>query len=129
MALYIGNQKVAPTIMGGVTPTGTISITADGVYNVKNYATAVVSVSSSLYTHLVTYEDRELDIDYENWVIECDGESYPLYMVYATEDNYDDLSANYIYAVAYDFVNNIPLAIFGYNEGGEIIMERISDYS
>ena len=46
MALYIGSQKVAPAIVsGGITPTGTISITTNGTYDVTNYASANVSVS------------------------------------------------------------------------------------
>lgn len=35
------------TIPSGTTPTGTLSITANGVYDVANYASADVSVSSS----------------------------------------------------------------------------------
>lgn len=39
------NNKALVASEGGVTPTGTLSITANGVYDVTNYASANVSVS------------------------------------------------------------------------------------
>lgn len=49
--LVIGTDKtfVTPVLEKGVTPTGTINITADGVYNVANYGTATVDITPDEY--------------------------------------------------------------------------------
>ena len=49
--LVIGTNKtfVTPVLEKGVTPTGTINITADGVYNVANYGTATVDIAPDEY--------------------------------------------------------------------------------
>ena len=47
MAVYLGSNKVGVAIPGGgITPTGTISITENGTHDVTNYASANVNVSS-----------------------------------------------------------------------------------
>ena len=44
-AFYIGGNKVSPIIKEGSTPTGTLSITENGTYDVTDYASADVNVS------------------------------------------------------------------------------------
>ena len=47
MALYMGSTKVCPIISVGVNPTGTLSITENGTYDVTNYAGANINVPSN----------------------------------------------------------------------------------
>jgi hypothetical protein len=75
MALYLGNQRVAPTVDGGVTPSGTRTITANGTYDVTNYASADVSVSGG-GSPLPVYSHPELKG--ENCFLLDDGTDIPM---------------------------------------------------
>lgn len=52
-AIMLGGKALVAS-EGGVTPTGTLSITANGIYDVTNYASANVSVSGGGGTNLLT---------------------------------------------------------------------------
>ena len=46
---YVGGAKVTGTLVPGVTPSGTLSITENGSYDVTSYASASVALAFQVY--------------------------------------------------------------------------------
>ena len=108
------NNKALVASEGGVTPTGTLSITANGVYDVTNYASADVSVSGSGGVTLYRWDtDTPIESNYATgWLKK---ESYIWYTTTTTPVIGDVAYAQYIKMIVRGYSGTNPDPV-----GGEI---------
>lgn len=112
------------SIPSGTTPTGTLSITANGIYDVTNYASADVSVSSSGILLAVT-----------NLVVSGDPRTFYLTLGNNNTWNHDLIISNSIEGVSFNYQYsyytfvwniepNIDYTLFSSVDRNEIYFER-----
>ena len=91
---YVGGSKITGThsCSGGITPTGDISITENGTFDVTNYAQAIVNVASSgsselTFTEVTTSSEGVYltnTSDYGELNVELPSSGIDFYILYAT---------------------------------------------